>query len=512
MFTHRGKSFRLSKTKPGFLPRLYFCSMRKIILGAFGLLAFSLTGMAQPVSDQWDLRRCIEYATQNNISVRQADVQARLSKIETERTKLAQYPNVGFNTNAGTQWGRSIDPTTNQFTTSQLLFQGLNLNVSVPVFNFGALQADRKVAGFNAQAAQAEVERITNDISITIATFYLQIVAAQQQIDIAKIQLSQSRTQLDFIRKRVDAGALPELNAAELEAQLARDTTSLVSAQASFTQAVIQLKAAINLDMAAPFQVVIPPVDKIPLAPLGDLEPAALYQLALNNQPAQKVNQLRIESAAASVKRAKSAYYPSFNAFGGLGSNFANSNQEIVGATVVGQRPTGSFVPINSVNYPVFQPNVQFETNRRNFFNMWKGWGPQLDQNFRQNIGIAMTVPIFNNGAARLGMERSKLNLENAKINKQQVDLTLQQNIYTAHNNAQAAMLRYNASNKSVEASQKAYDFTRKRFEAGVATTLDLITNQNNLNRAKLDRLNNQFDYIFRIKLLEFYKGQGIQL
>ena len=104
------------------------------------------------------------------------------------------------------------------------------------------------------------------------------------------------------------------------------------------------------------------------------------------------------------------------------------------------------------------------------------------------------------------------MNLRTAQINRQQADLTLQQNIYQAHTNAMAAMQRFLASEKSVEASQKAYDYARKRFEEGLSTTLDLITSQNNLLRAKLDRLNNQFDYIFRIKLLEFYKGQGIKL
>ena len=156
-------------------------------------------------------------------------VQSRLVNLETERTKLAQYPFANFSTNLGTQFGRSIDPTTNLFVNSQQVFQGVNLNVNAPIYNWGALQADKKIAGFNAQAAIADVERIINDVSLNIATFYLQIVAAKQQIFITQVQISQTKTQLGFTRKRVEAGALPELNAAELEAQLARDTSSYIT-------------------------------------------------------------------------------------------------------------------------------------------------------------------------------------------------------------------------------------------------------------------------------------------
>ena len=449
---------------------------------------------------------------QNNISVKQADIQARLAALEVERTKLSQYPSASANTNLGTQFGRSIDPTTNLFTTTQLLFQQVNLNVNATVFNWGALKADRQIAGFNAQAALADIERITNDVSLSIATFFLQVVAAKQQIAIAEVQVGQTQSQLGFTRKRVEAGALPELSAAEIEAQLARDSTSLVSANATFQQAVIQLKAAINLDMSVSFDVEIPAVDNIPLQPLGELDPAFLYQLALNNQPAQKVSDLRIKSAEASIKRARSAFYPTISAFGGLGSNFANAATTITGANVIGTRPTTNFVTVNNQNYQVFQPDIQLTSSKRNFFQMWSGWGGQLEQNFRQNFGFNVQIPIFNAGSAKLGYERSKLNLRTAQVSRQQADLTLQQNIYQAHTNAMAAIQRFHASDKSVEASQKAYDYARKRFEAGLSNTLDLITNQNNLLRAKLDRLNNQFDYIFRIKLLEFYKGQGIKL
>jgi outer membrane protein len=121
-------------------------------------------------------------------------------------------------------------------------------------------------------------------------------------------------------------------------------------------------------------------------------------------------------------------------------------------------------------------------------------------------------IPIFNNGSARINHQQSKLRLLQAENTVSQSNLTLQQNIYQAHAQATAALQRFNAGKKTVETAEKSYEFARKRYEVGLANTLDLITNQNNLLRAKLDLVNNQFDYVFRMKVLEFYRGNGIKL
>lgn len=461
---------------------------------------------------KWDLRKCVEYAQKNNVSVLQADVQARIAKLEVERTRLSQHPNLNFGTNLGGQFGRSVDPTTNQFVNTQLLFNGINLNANVQVFNWGALKLNREVATFNANAAQLDVQRVTNDIALNVATFYLQVLAAKQQIEIIKVQISQTQTQYKFTKLRVQAGALPELNAAEMEAQLARDSVSYVNAVASFDQAVLQLKAAINLPMQEPFDVDIPAVESIYIEPLAELEPASLYALALTNQPQQKANLETIKGLEKSIKLAKTQFYPTISAFASLASNFANSSQEFRGVNVIGTKPTPYTVNVGGTNYIIQEPDFQILTGKRSFFNMWQGYGRQLDNNFRQNFGFQVNVPIANNGNAKLGLQRSQLNLKVAQQTQQQNNLTLQQNIYQSYTNALAATKRLALGKKSVELAEVSYNFALKRFEAGLGTTLDLITNQNNLLRSKTELLNSTFDYVFRMKLLEFYKGNGIKL
>jgi outer membrane protein len=484
--------------------------MSKQHLLLLGLTA-AFSGQAQ-TGDKWDLRRCVDYAVKNNISVQQADVQARIAALQADARKLAFYPNANFSSNLGMSFGRSIDPTSNQFITSQFVQNSYNLSTGVQVFGWGSLKNSYAAAKFGAEAAKADIERAGNDVSLNVATFYLQVLATKQQYEIAKVQAEQTKSQLDFTKLRVQVGALPELNAAELEAQLARDSVTVVNADANHQQAILQLKALLNLDMAAPFDLDIPPVERIPIESLAELEPANLYKLALTTQPQQRVNNLRFKAAESNLKVAKAAMYPTISVGGGLSTNFANPSQTVTGVNVIGVKPTAQFVNVGGTNYIVQTPDVQLISGKRSFWQMWDGWGTQLDRNFGQNIGIRISVPIFNNGNARLGYERSKLDMKLQETVIRQADLTLQQNIYQAYNTAIAALQRFNAGKKSVETAQKSYEFARKRYETGLATTLDLITNQNNLLRAKLDLLNSQFDYVFRMKLLEFYKGQGLKL
>ena len=136
----------------------------------------------------------------------------------------------------------------------------------------------------------------------------------------------------------------------------------------------------------------------------------------------------------------------------------------------------------------------------------------QINNNFRQSIGLGLNVPILNGGTVRGGWKRAQLNVKQVELRKEQNSFTLKQDIYKAYNDAVAAMQKFNANKKAVEASQKAYDFAVKRYEVGLLSTYDLVTTQNNLQSAQSQLLYAQYDFVFKMKLLEFYKGQGLKL
>ena len=486
--------------------------MKRIFL--CGCLLAATVVRAQ-TAEVWDLKQCIDYAVAHNISIKQADISARIAQLQADQAKYNLLPNVSANTGTGMRFGRSIDPTTNSFATTQFLFQNFGVNVGMQLYNFGRLKNTEQAAIFNAKAALRDVERAAYDISMNVATFYLQILAAKEQTNITKVQISQSLSQLDITRKRVEAGVLPELSLAEIEAQLASDSSNYFNALASEQQNLLNMKGLLNLDPATPFNVVTPPVDKIPLESFADLQPELVYQTGLANQPQQKVNALRIEAAKKNVLVSKSLAYPTLTVGGNINTNFSNAVKYVSGFTFNGYNPVTGFEPIVAVggnNYFVQNPNFKAVQSTRSFGQMWSGWGSQIDRNLGQNIGLNLSIPIFSNYQTKVSVQQSQLNVKSAELQKEAADLKLKQDIYLAYTNAVTSLQRFNASKKSVETAQKAYDYSLKRYEIGLLGSLDLITNQNSLLRAKLQLLSNQFDYVFRMKLLELYKGQGIKL
>ncbi|MFL9481497.1 TolC family protein [Chitinophagaceae bacterium LWZ2-11] len=477
--------------------------------------AILLQASAQQTTDnKWDLQRCVDYAMKNNISVKQADVQARLAALQVKQAKWYQYPTAAFNTGLGGQFGRSIDRTTNVYSDIQAIYQNFQVTSNTQLYNFGRLKANVEFNQLSALAALADVEKAANDASLNVCVYYLQVLSSKEQIEIAHVQIEQSRAQLEITRKQVNAGSLPELNLVELEAQLANDSSTYISAQGTYDQNVLTLKATLNLDAAAPFEVDTPPVDKIPLLPFAELQPEVVYQLALVTQPLQKGNDLRIKAADKSIKMNKAQLYPTLGLGVSLTSNFysAFKNIDVNNISVTGYQPNGSVVNVGGTNYLVQDPVLNYPSYRKSFSQLWDGWGTQLSNNFGQGVGLSLSVPIFNNGQYRISYEQSKLNYKTALLNKEQADLTLKNNIYTAYSNAITSLQKFYAGRKNVESNQKAYDFAFKRYGIGLLGTIDLITNQNNLLKAKLQQVSNQYDYVFKMKLLEFYRGQGLKL
>lgn len=238
--------------------------------------------------DVWDLRRCVDFAIANNIQVRQNRVQEGISNVNYEQSRMSRWPSFTFQSSVGEQFGRSIDPATNQFTNNQITFINGVLQTNVTLFNWFAQRNQIEANRLTDEATRTQTQTIQNDISLQIAQAYLQALLSHEQMRIAQLQVNQTREQLSITRKRVEAGSLPELNAAELEAQLARDTASYVAAESQFLLNQLSIKAVMNLDAGVPFRLAIPAADAIPVEPITLLQPDVVFQSAASNQPRQK--------------------------------------------------------------------------------------------------------------------------------------------------------------------------------------------------------------------------------
>lgn len=470
-------------------------------------LLFASTAFAQ---EKWTLQRAVQHALDNNISVKQADIQARLSALNYETSKLSRIPTLGISVGGGINSGRSINPTTNLYETDQLFYSSFNLQTGVTLFNFFSIKNNIEGNKLESEAARKNFEMVQNDVSLNVATAYLLVLNAMAQERAVRLSVELTKENLENTRKRVAAGDLPELNVAELETQLATDSTNLINAQAAVFSNLLQLKAILNLDPSTPFEIAEPSVEDIPVLSLAELEPEYVFSVAVNRMPQQMADSLRIEAARRFVKSARGQMLPSLSVSGGLGSQYSSIQQYLASPPIFTGNyiPSGAKVNVNNVEYEVLTPEyIQGPlTPFRNSF------GKQFGDNFRQSLGLTLSIPIFNQGQIKAGVRRAEMNVESLELTRQQDLLTLKQNIYTAYNDARSAIQRLNSSRKGVETAEKAYYYAQKRYERGLLSTIDLITNQNNLNRARIEYITAQMDYVFRLKLLEFYKGEGITL
>ncbi|MEO6135102.1 MAG: TolC family protein [Ginsengibacter sp.] len=460
---------------------------------------------------KWSLQDCVTYAMENNISIKQSELQSEISAITHKQSKLSQLPSGSFSNNESYRFGKSQNPSTGILENQNFFSVGLNLQSSVEIFNWFSKKNTIQANEWSLQASKAATEKLKDDISLQVANSYLQILLAREQEKIAEVQVNQSISQLDIVKKQVDAGALPPLNSVELEAQLANDSANLISAIGNVTQSKYLLMANMNLDAASPFEIAEPPVEQIPLDPIGELQPQDVFALALKNLPQQRFNDFNLKAAESNSLAAKGGLYPSISGFGSLGTNYGYFRAPAYSQVFSGYSPSGLVIPDGSGGFVDVQKPVFTQGSKSGYITS-KSLGTQFSNNFGQSIGINLSVPIFNGWQAKANYQRSKINIRNLEYQKSHDNQNLKQNIYQAYNAALIALEKFTSSRKAVESAQKSYDYSTIRYNVGMMGTLELVTNQNNLFRAKLQYVSNQFDYVFKMKVLEFYKGQGIKL
>ena len=457
--------------------------------------------------DKWDLRKCVDFAVTNNISVRQADVQARLAKLSLDQAKWLQIPTLGLGSQIGVKSGNTQNPNTYTLSTQTYALNNFQLQSSVTAYNFSSIQNFIQAQKYAWLASLANSDKTKNDITLNVANAYLQVLLAMEQTEAAQLQLHLSQNTLSLTRKQVNAGTLPELNAAEFESQVAQDSATYINSKGNIQLNILTLKAYMGLDAAAQFDVYAPPVEDIPVEDIADLQPDAVYALAIVNQPLQKMDSLNIISARKNVASNRGAMYPTFSLVGSLGSSWISSFDvpDLSKPRVYVGTDTLFNLHIPPSSQVITQDNYAQPFKKLTYFN-------QLNTTFNQFIGLNINIPILNNGQLRTAYKKSQLTLQNQQLQRDQDNLTLKQNIYTAYTAAMTALQKFEANKITVSTTEKSFQYAQKRYNVGMLNTIDLLTNQNNFFNARINLLTSQFDYVFKMKVLEYYKGLGVKL
>jgi len=473
----------------------------------FTLFVAFLLATGANAQDTWSLERCIQYAKDNNITVKQAQANVRTAMLSEKQAKASRLPNVSANANVGEQFGYTIDPTTNQFNSVATTFNSLGLNTGINLFSGGLINHSIKQAGWDLKAASADAEQLTNNLGLQIASAYLGILLGEEQLENAQKRISQTQEQLNVTQKLIDAGTLPTADKYNILAQLAQGEQASVQARNTVELSYLNLKQLLQLEPDYDLQIERPDVP-IP----ADANPDALmlspvYQTAVGTQANIRAADFRVKSAQEGIALAKSAYYPTISAFANLSSSYSSQARDfsnpVLGPQVLGE-PT--ILNVNGLDWEI----RQYEPSSIVFPKLT--YFDQIDQNFGQGIGASIQIPIYQNGRTRLSVERARLGVLTSQMQQIQTQQTLKNDIQTAIANARAARLTLEAAQKTFDATDIAYQNTVKRHTLGTINTLDLTTARNNRDIAETDRTVAKYDYVFKLKILDFYLGKPLTL
>ena len=450
-------------------------SLTRSIIVAF-VFVLGVTNSQAQTDAEWTLERCISYAIENNIQIKQSALQQESARLDKTQSLAQMFPNLnasgGFNMN----FGRNIDPGTNAFVNEQVNSNNWRVGSNVTLFNGLRLLNSFKQSQLDLIAAEYDVQGLGNDISMNIATAFMQVMFNEELLLVAQDQFDITSEQLARTVKLVDAGSLPEGMAFDVEAQLASNELQVINMENALSASVLALKQMLNLQASESFRIKRPDSD-VPMEELGTTTVGTVYDHALNNWPQIKARETRLESARKSEQIAFASYTPTLSASGSVSTFFSSSFEDI------------DFTTFERTPIP---------------------YGDQMERNLSESVGLSLSVPIFNGLQSRTAVKKARLGRMNAELQLQDQKNQLYSSVQQAYNDAQAAKRQYDASDKSVNATEKAFEYAEQRYEVGMMNTLEFNTSSNNVARSRSELLRSKYDYIFKMKVLDFYQGKPI--
>lgn len=472
----------------------------------FIFIGLTLSSLALSAQETWTLEKCILYAQENSRVVKQSQIQVKNSKLINKQDVWSRYPSVSANSNLGFNFGRSVNPSTYQFENTTTNYNSWGVSLSAPIYTGGRITNQIKQSTVDIQAAQADLEQSVNNISLQVAQAYLQILLNEEQYENALKRAQTTVSQLDRTEKQIKAGQLPQNARYDLLAQKARDEQSIVSAANSVDLSYLNLKNLLELAPDLDIKVEKPEISVSNTANPEGFMFKAVYTQALGNQPNIKASELRIKSAEMGVKISEAALYPTLSANANLGTNYSSTIQDYSNVKPV----------VTEVNVPVkidSRPAILTTTQTSQPSDVpKKAYGSQLGDNFGQSIGLNLSIPIFSGFSRQIGVQRQRLNVENQMLTLERDKQQLKTDVQNAIANAKAARKQYDAAMKSYEAQKAAFEAVEKRFQIGNANSFEFTQAKNNVDTAERDVTVAKYDFLFRLKIVEFYEGKKLSL
>lgn len=450
--------------------------MKKLFL----LLFFGLFWMQQTQaqtnvpSGPLDLETCVAVAIENNLTLKRTELNQQITEANLMESQGRRLPSLTAGASSGYRWGRSINPVTNLFETRRIGNVNLFGNTGAPIFQGMRINNSVAQAKTNLESGMYTLEATRNDITLNVINLFIDVVFNREQVKIAENQLKTTTEQLVRTKKLVEAGSLPLSDQLDLQSQNATNELNLINAKNGLRSAKLSLAQALQIPFTDSFDVIEPEYEVSRAAMTGET-PAEIFEVAVKLMPQIKAANADVKSAEYGVKISKGAFYPSLDAGISAFSNYVDQ----------------AFIPGSREIIP-------FKT--------------QVDNNFSQSGTLNLSIPIFTRFGNKANLQRAKVQQQLAEVSEMEAKNKLRQDIETAYNSAFAAEQSYQASLIRVKSLEETFRIAQQRFDLGAINSVDFQVAQNNLFNAQADLLNAKYTYIFRIKVLDFYLGNPINL
>ncbi|WP_396177846.1 TolC family protein [Flavobacterium sp.] len=432
--------------------------------------------LAQAQEKKWTLKECVDYAIEKNISIQQTQLDVELNEIDKKDAFGNFLPSV--NANASHNWniGLNINPITNVTATQTFQNTGIGLNVGVDIYNGLQNQNRLRRANLAKIAAQYQLTKMKDDVSLNVANAFLQILFNKENLKVQQEQLQNNKKQKERTQTLVDAGSVPRGDLMDMTATVATSEQAVVVAQNALLISKLSLAQLLQLEDFKNFDVVESDYALTESETMLQ-SPETIYNKAKEERVELKIARANLEVAEKDIQIAKGAYQPSLRGFYSFSSRATNSDR-------ISSDGSGNFIIQGPA--PIFD---QFSENKGNAF------------------GIQLNIPILNGFAVRNNVERSKVAFKRSEIAVNQQELDLERNVYTAFTDAKGALNAYEAAVTALAARKESYKYAQERFDVGLLNAFDLNQSQTLFANAESEVIRTKFDYIFRVKVVEFYFG-----
>lgn len=439
------------------------------LLTACGFTSLSMQAQtATTPSQTWTLRQCIEYAIEHNISIRQSANEAEMNKVDVHSTKWARLPNLNGNVSQNWNWGRATSPEDNLYHGNlNSATSSVSLGTSIPLFTGLQLPNQYSLAKLNLQAAIEDLNKAKEDIAINVTSAYLQVLFNLELSKVTQHQVDLSKEQLKRINGLFSVGKASPSEVAEAQARVAQDEMTAVQADNTYKLSLLDLSQLLELPTPEGFVLESPKEELVfeTLTPPDDI-----YTQALTYKPSIKAAEYRLQGSLKNIRIAQSQYYPQLSFSAGLATNYYTMNGHAE-----------------------------------------KSFHSQIKNNLNKYASFSLSIPLFNRFSTRNRVRTARLQQINLSLQLDNTKKMLYKEIQQAWYNALAAESKYNSSEVAVKANEESFRLMSEKFNNGKATFIEYNEAKLNLTRALSDKLQAKYDYLFRTKILDFYKGQMIE-